>query len=100
VQTMSTLAGKGRSTDQQRRGGRATRWRCANSIGTEVRNRRGGIAGPRSHSSTIFGLLSSSTILERLFHGMKGEKVDLRQGLDTRILSIEEPAWPTISGIL
>ena len=57
-------------------------WHDASSIGTELRSLRGGIAGPRSHSSTTLWLVSSSTIFDRLFHGTKGEKVDLRTGLD------------------
>lgn len=92
--------GKGRSYDQQRRGGRVRTWHDASSTGMEVRSLRGGNAGPRSHSSTILWLVSSSTIFERLFHGMKGEKVDLRKGLDTKIPSIDEALWLLISGIL
>ena len=68
---------KGRLSVQHRNGGRVSRWQGTNSTGTDVSSLRGGIAGPRSHSSTIFWLDSSSTILERFFHGMKAEKVEL-----------------------
>jgi hypothetical protein len=91
---------KGRLSAQHRNGGRVSTWQSASSTGTDVRSPRGGIAGPRSHSSTIFWLVSSSTILERLFQGMKGEKVDLRQGLDKRIPSIDEAVWAFTSGEL
>jgi hypothetical protein len=81
---------KGRLSAQHRNGGRVSTWQSARSTGRDVRSPRGGIAGPRSHSSTIFWFVSSSTILERLFHGMNDEKVDLRQGLDKRTPSIDE----------
>jgi hypothetical protein len=91
---------KERFRAQHRNGGRVSMWQSASSTGTDVSSPRGGIAGPRSHSSTIFWLVSSSTILERLFQGMKGEKVDLRPGLDKRIPSIDELVWPFKSGEL
>jgi hypothetical protein len=91
---------KGILSAQHRNGGRVSTRQGASSTGTDVSSPRGGIAGPRSHSSTIFWLVSSSTILERLFHGMKGEKVDLRQGLDKRTPSIDEAGWPFKSGEL
>jgi hypothetical protein len=65
-----------------------------------VRNLRGGTAGPKSHSSTTFWLVSSKTIFRRLFHGVNGEKVDLRKGLDKRIPSIDETVCPLITGVL
>jgi hypothetical protein len=65
-----------------------------------MRSLRGGTAGPKSHSSTIFSLVSSNTIFKRLFHGVNGEKVDLRKGLDKRIPSIDEAEWTLITGIL
>jgi hypothetical protein len=83
-----------RLSAQHRNGGRVSTQQGASSTGMDLRNSTGGIAGPRSHSSTIFWLVSSSTILERLFHGMKGENVDLRQGLDKRIPSIDDAVWP------
>ena len=75
-------------------------WHDASSIGTELRSLRGGIAGPRSHSSTTLWLVSSSTIFDRLFHGTKGEKVDLRTGLDKRMPLVHDVVWHVIAGIL
>jgi hypothetical protein len=91
---------KGGLRAQHRNGGRVSSWQGASLTGTDVRSPSGGIAGPRSHSSTIFRLVSSSTILERHFHGMNDEKVDLRQGLDKKTPSIDEAVWQFKSGEL